>query len=52
MFALNYLYNVSSEQVNCLMISEEMSKSALAMRALSFIADIPQDRWRDNYELL
>ena len=52
MFGLNWLYNVAAEQVNCLMISEEMSKSALAMRSLSFITDMPQDRWRDSYDAI
>ncbi len=50
MFALNWLYNVASASINCLMISEEMSAAALAQRAISFATDIPRDKWRDKYD--
>ena len=50
MFALNWLYHVAGESVNCLMVSEEMSQQAIAMRALSFVGQIEPAQWKDNYD--
>lgn len=52
MFALNWLFNVSSSSVNTMLISEEMGQAALAQRVLAFITNTPRDRWKDSYDSL
>lgn len=52
MFALNWLFDVSAAGVNTMMVSEEMGPAALAQRSLAFATDVPQNRWRDEYDNL
>lgn len=50
LFLLQWCYEAAYQKHQCLFISEEMTKEAIASRAIQFASSIPGDQWLDRWD--